>query len=89
MATEIDHPHQPETALAERKSLAEGIERWGSAYLVDSLLISAMAQPKQGSFSGYLWAVAEEVSGLQRQLALLGPAEMEHPGDAASVAVRS
>ena len=62
---EIDHPHRPSMTVKERTYLAQNVKRWGlESALVDSLCTSAMANPGQGSFAGYLWAIAEQVKGL-------------------------
>ncbi|WP_458760509.1 hypothetical protein ACSVBT_06875 [Afipia sp. TerB] len=55
----IEHPHRPDEASYEKIQLKEKLKKFGPEIVAQTIFNYALALPKQGSFAGSLWAIAE------------------------------
>lgn len=55
----IEHPHRPDEASYEKIQLKEKLKKFGPEIVAQTILNYALSLPKQGSFAGSLWAIAE------------------------------
>lgn len=72
----IEHPYRPYEADYEYTDLLRRVKTMGGARQIVGILQQyALANPRQGSFAGSLWAIAEWLSERLPLLALSQPAE--------------